>query len=419
MKKAYFVPFTLLLFPVLIVASPVDIPHQYQSGTLAKASEMNDNFSAVKVAIDDNNSRIKTLERQTGELKAMLSQLQDKLDDAYSTIEILNGELNITKNNLSTTKQALDAAQIKIDNTQQQLNALNISALSQVPSDLDRLSIRATQNEQRISSITQDVDTLSQRSNALRNSINILKNNTVLELDNLLSLDTSGSYPTAQFTDVNVQIINGLDDTHSTNGVGNLILGYHTMRTGGSDTNLRTGSHNLIIGNQHNYQSSAGAVLGFRNTLNAQSTTILGGSENLANAALSSITGGKDNHTSGELSVVAGGFSNTASGLYSAVAGGEDNRASGISSTVSGGGNNTASGEISSVSGGEINKATNTAASISGGINNRARGAYSSISGGGGPLSSWGNVAAGERSSILGGKEKNTLEADTTIPAGP
>ena len=51
---------------------------------------------------------------------------------------------------------------------------------------------------------------------------------------------------TVRFTGVNVQIVNGLDDTETINGAGNLIVGYNEPPNDAD----RTGSHNLVGGNR-------------------------------------------------------------------------------------------------------------------------------------------------------------------------
>lgn len=46
------------------MSSEADIPHTFVSGTKAVASEVNENFTAMKTAIDDNNARIAMVESQ-------------------------------------------------------------------------------------------------------------------------------------------------------------------------------------------------------------------------------------------------------------------------------------------------------------------------------------------------------------------
>ena len=58
--------------------------------------------------------------------------------------------------------------------------------------------------------------------------------------------------PTIQFSGANVQIVNGAGVTASTNGEGNLVIGYEA--SGGP----RTGSHNLVIGDNESWTSFGG-----------------------------------------------------------------------------------------------------------------------------------------------------------------
>jgi hypothetical protein len=64
----------------------------------------------------------------------------------------------------------------------------------------------------------------------------------------------SGGPNEVVITGANLRIVNGLGATDTTNGLGNLIVGYHEER-GFGDT--RTGSHNVVVGRQHNFSSVA------------------------------------------------------------------------------------------------------------------------------------------------------------------
>jgi hypothetical protein len=76
------------------------------------------------------------------------------------------------------------------------------------------------------------------------------------------------------FTAVNVFIQNGEGDTETTNGTGNLIMGYNESPL----TNpTRTGSHNLVVGIDHEYTSYAGLVAGEDNTVSAPYASVVGG----------------------------------------------------------------------------------------------------------------------------------------------
>ena len=263
-----------------LYAGSVSIPNSFTAGEPAVAAEVNANFDAVKTAVDDNDSRIATLE-------ATIASLQETVAAQATTIS------------------------------------------------------------------------------NLQNNISSVQSNSVLALDGSLQLVTDiNGYPTAQFTGVNVQVINGVDQ-YAANGVGNLIVGYNGIRFGVDSVcsdgayntdqatceanggiwaaNHKSGSHNLVGGVRNSYSSTGGLVFG---------------SDNAINGAGAVVTGGYNNVASGSLSSVSAGVNNTASELHSSVSGGASNIASGRGSSVSGGAGNTASGDSSSVSGGQTRSAT-------------------------------------------------------------
>ena len=51
-----------LIYASASVASTLSIPNTFSSGAATSAAEMNSNFSAVKAAVDDNDTRITALE---------------------------------------------------------------------------------------------------------------------------------------------------------------------------------------------------------------------------------------------------------------------------------------------------------------------------------------------------------------------
>lgn len=168
-------------------------------------------------------------------------------------------------------------------------------------------------------------------------------------------------------TGVNLNIVNGQGDTETENGAGNLIVGYNEPEDGSNPGNGRVGSHNIVVGDHHHYQSFGGIVAGYGNDLVGEWASIVGGSENVALGTYSSVSGGS---------------SNTAVGVNSSVSGGYQNVAGGERSSVSGGRSCTASGSLSSVTGGFNNVANGSYSSVTGGSENHAGGEYSSVSGG-------------------------------------
>ena len=182
----------------------------------------------------------------------------------------------------------------------------------------------------------------------------------------------------------NVQIVDGTGATGSTSGLGNLVIGYNALGNSRGAGDVRTGSHNLILGDRNNYSSFGGLVVGTDNIISGQYASVSGGVNNKASGDYASVSGGYYNTASGFSSSVSGGAANTASGFYASVSGGEFNVANGDAASVSGGYSNTASGQVTSISGGSGNTASAFYASVSGGSGNTVSGQYASISGGNG-----------------------------------
>ena len=160
---------------------------------------------------------------------------------------------------------------------------------------------------------------------------------------------------------VNVHVRSGSGDTQdgcvppepdypnceSLTGLGNLIVGYNEFPRG---TPFRSGSHNLVLGPSHHYESFGGLVAGRHNAILGAFASVSGGSNSIASGDFSSVSGGSRNTANGDFSSVSGGASNEASGGWASVSGGRNNAAgplligtgSGNFTSVSGGANRTA-----------------------------------------------------------------------------
>jgi hypothetical protein len=180
-------------------------------------------------------------------------------------------------------------------------------------------------------------------------------------------------------TGANLNIRNGLRSTDCgetegepipdcPNGLGNLIVGYNEPRDPVAGETIRTGSHNVVVGQRHNFSCIGGLVIGHFNTIHGD---------------FAAVSGGQYNTASGRSAVVSGGEGNTADGRVTSVSGGRENMASrfSVGASVSGGVANTASGDGTSVSGGDGNTASGFAAAVSGGQNRTAEGEFDWVAG--------------------------------------
>ncbi len=253
---------------------------------------------------------------------------------------------------------------------------------AEVNDNFNQIVLAVDDNHQRIAQLEQQVEDLLAANTALQAALGDL-----LLLAEYLNVDTSApAVPVVRLSGVNLQLVNGSGQTNSANGTGNLLIGYDAPRAEGShqdcsigvhpDTanflgsqtacnnvgglwasNIKTGSHYLIIGDGNNYTAWAGMVVGQTNTSNSPYASVSGGLNNRAVGTYASVTGGAHNLAVGWGASVSGGFTNNARGAHA---------------SISGGGFGIASGARSSISGGHTNSATATDAAVSGGASRAA-----------------------------------------------
>ena len=176
---------------------------------------------------------------------------------------------------------------------------------------------------------------------------------------------------TVRFSGVDLQIVNGEGETDSTNGVGNLIVGYNESRSDSATVvcsdatylteedcnnvgetwaeNHKSGSHNIVGGSGNAYSSYGGLVVGEDNAINREYASVSGGEDNVASGRWSSVTGGSGNTSGGNSTNVSGGSGNTAAGFETHVSGGTDNTADSIRSSILGGSNQQVGGEDNTI----------------------------------------------------------------------
>jgi uncharacterized coiled-coil protein SlyX len=183
----------------------------------------------------------------------------------------------------------------------------------------------ATQAQQ-ISRLQNDTTALQNTVNSQATQIASLQSADVTLGDRITPLETKTAPLSVSGSDFvisgkNVHIVDGSGFTESTSGLGNLTIGYNASRSP-MDTDVRTGSHNLILGDLNNYSSFGGLVAGLRNTISARYASVSGGQDNTASGLYASVSGGNQNVANNQYASVSGGQGNTASGLNASVSGG-------------------------------------------------------------------------------------------------
>jgi hypothetical protein len=202
--------------------------------------------------------------------------------------------------------------------------------------------------------------TLADRLVAWREEVATLRDTLVLLTTHLKSATDAQGVPEVVITGANLRIVNGLGSTDCgpennpipdcPNSVGNLIVGYNEPRVAAEGRppveNIRTGSHNVVVGQEHNFSRVGGLVVGSTNTISGDFASVSGGNLNTASGPAASVSGGQNNTASGFLASVSGGNLNTADGTGASVSGGTNNTADGQASAVSGGLDRTVKGPV-------------------------------------------------------------------------
>jgi len=327
----------------------------FTAGTTAKASEVNGNFGAVQTAVDDNDSRVATLEGINAAIR-------------LGALEGINAASRLAA--LEASAASLQAALTAAQN--------QIAALQTLLAGVTREAVNG-QPTVRFSGLNVQVVSGAGATDASPNGTG----NLIIGYD---EVRTVGPQQCSVGADPNTSVPVPDGDAVACAAAGGSLAISH-----------KSGSHYLVVGDLQNYSQYAGIVVGKSNTSsNAYASvsggtgntakgvqaSVSGGISNTASGYLASVSGGTENIASGESASVSGGFVNVASGNRASVSGGEENTASGGEASVSGGTQNIASNLSSSVSGGTSNTASGSAASVSGGLSNTANGQWASVSGG-------------------------------------
>jgi hypothetical protein len=391
--------------PLAAYAAQISVPYNFVNGTVADATEVNANFSALVTESNAQDLRLAAVESLVATHTSDITVLQTDVANNASDIATIGSAVAANTSNIAT-----NVSDIVSNSGNIATNASNIAAnTSSVATNAGNIATNAT--------------------NIATNATGIGALNTTFS-----GVSRGGTPDTLTFSGMNVQVVDGSGDTDGTiNGLGNLIVGYNENNFSAT----RTGSHNLVVGLEHGYTSYAGSLAGWGNTVSGASASVSGGTLNTASADYSSVSGGYVNEASGWRSTVSGGSYNTAGGDYSSVSGGYLNTASGDYSSVSGGRWNQSSASNSSVSGGSSNWAgnvcsdltwmrcvddgdctgggtcgTNEYQSVSGGLNNAASGNTSSVSGG------YDNEASAPNSSVSGGYDNEASASNSSVSGG-
>ncbi|MFZ4508199.1 MAG: hypothetical protein ACOYON_10950 [Fimbriimonas sp.] len=189
--------------------------------------------------------------------------------------------------------------------------------------------------EQRLALLESKVTTLESKVSNLQNDKWALVNDLANANSKIWQLEQktkfmSVSGNTTRFIGTNLQIMKDSGNSLTPNGLGNLLVGYNALRTDGKPT-PRTGSHNIVLGNENAYASSMGFVGGYRNSIDRLFSTILTGRDGIISTAdvypaFNAIITGKDQRIRGHFSTLLTGVHNVVDADFCGILAGDDNK---------------------------------------------------------------------------------------------
>lgn len=322
----------------------VNIPHEFQAGERAVASEVNENFKVLADALNGTPEIPEVAETPETEFRPAVDGLIKRIED----LEELLSHVELTTDSNGNPLLLVSGANVQVVNGDGPDEA--------APNGLGNLIVGYD---------------VADGSGNYHCTVGTYGDN--VPTDESTCAQEGGVWTNTGFKTGSHNLVMGRGNNYSSYGA---IVAGDSNTSNAPYANVLSGRFNTAQGW---YSSVSG---GHRNQASGHASSISGGGSNKATNFAASVSGGDHNEANADSSSVSGGNSNKTQGFSSSILGGSNNTASGEASSVSGGGTNLASGRYASISGGGNNKATNNASSVSGGDHNEANGDSSSVSGG-------------------------------------
>jgi len=222
----------VVAIPLAAYAAQISVPYNFVNGTVADATEVNANFTTLETESNAQDLRLAALEASVaanssdiGAVESDVATLQSDVGTNTGNIGTLQTDVSTNAGNVTTNAGDIGTNVANI--------ATNTSDIATNTGDIATLQTDLGDNTTDIASNTADIGTLN---------------------TTFTGVSRGGTPDTLTFSGMNVQLIDGTGDTYgAVNGLGNLIVGYNENSYGAT----RTGSHNLVIGFEHEYTSGA------------------------------------------------------------------------------------------------------------------------------------------------------------------
>jgi hypothetical protein len=256
----------------------------------ARAAAQEASIAALTARIDAGEAAVSGLAARADDHDASLSAIDGRLsglDVAMAAVGARVAAAEVAWDDEAAARAAADAAlSERIDASDAALLVVGASA-----SDLDAKLVDLRTLFDELATTVDDVD-------AAVADLDGLATDGVARLAEVLTVDASDDLV---LDGVNLMIRSGAGATDATpNGKGNLIVGYNESAA----TELRTGSHTIVVGPYHDYQAAWGIVSGYSGALEGNGAAILGGYRNRITSLYAASLGGDSNYVYGRAAAV-------------------------------------------------------------------------------------------------------------------
>ena len=273
-------------------------------------SEIQDVHAETRQLVDNNEDLLRTVEtvaqatsdRVTtvdAELASTTVVLARTTEDLASTVARVDDIAEDTDHRIDTLEETALQVDLAVHDLAEDTDS-RIAALAETAVSVEEFE-EATS---KVATLTEDLGTLQEKIDPLIEELQDPEAlNKLISLAPYITVNEGGVngalLPEVIFEKVNVHIRSGsgaTDDYGEVRGLGNLIIGYNEGRENLDEGETkRTGSHNLVIGPYHNYESVGGLVAGCYNTVSGEYATVSGGEGNTAVGYAAAVSGGSGN----------------------------------------------------------------------------------------------------------------------------
>ena len=256
-------------------------------------SEIQVVHAETRQLVDSNEGLLRTVETDVQLTSDRVTTVNDELVKTTKDLASTTKDLASTTEDLASTVARVDSVQVLAEDRDLRIGVLEETAVSIV--DFEEATSKVANLEDDLGTLQEEIVPVIeelQDVDAINKLISLAPYITVNE-----DVVNGALLPEVIFKGVNVHIRSGFGATNDGGiGLGNLIIGYNEGRENMDEGETkRTGSHNLVIGPYHNYESVGGLVAGCYNTVSGAYATVSGGEGNTAAGYAAAVSGGSGN----------------------------------------------------------------------------------------------------------------------------